>query len=68
MYVETVDGSSKKQTININSDHCCGRGYATHCLRTDGASKKTRLHSKRGTVRLKCRKCGKMLFASIGKV
>ena len=40
MYVETVDGSFKEQTINIDSNHCCGRGYAAHCLRTYRASKK----------------------------
>ena len=52
MYVETVDGSFKEQTIDIDSNHCCGRGYAAHCLRTYRASKKkTSLHSTRGTVR-----------------
>jgi hypothetical protein len=40
MYVETFDGSFKEQTIDIESNHCCGRGYAAHCLRTYRASKK----------------------------
>jgi len=40
MYVETVDGSFKEQTIDIDSNHCCGRAYAAHCLRTYRASKK----------------------------
>ena len=41
MYVETDDGSLKEQTIDIDSNRCCGRGYAAHCLRTYGATKNT---------------------------
>ena len=47
MYFETVDGSLKEQTIDIDSNHCCGRGYAAHCLRTYGASKNTSAQHKR---------------------
>ena len=47
MYVETVDGSLKEETIDIDSNHCCGIGYAAHCLRTYGASKNTSAQHKR---------------------
>jgi len=38
--VETVDSSLKERTSDIESNQCCGRDYAAHCLRTYGASKK----------------------------
>ena len=47
MYVETFDGSFKEQTTDIDSNHCCGRGYPAHCLRTYGADKNTSAHHKR---------------------
>ena len=47
MYVEMVDGSLREQKIDIDSNHCCGRGYAAHCLRTYGASKNTSAQHKR---------------------
>jgi len=37
----------KEQTIDIDSNNCCGRGYAAHCLRTYGASKNTSAQHKR---------------------
>ena len=33
-YVETIDSSLKDQSDDIDSNYCCGRGYAAHCLRT----------------------------------
>jgi hypothetical protein len=51
VFVETVVSSLKERTSDIDSDHCCSREYAVHCLRTYGASK-TRLPSTRETARL----------------
>jgi len=47
MYVETFDGSLKEQIIDKDSNHCCGRGYAAHCLRTYWASKNMSAQQKR---------------------
>jgi len=47
VYVETIDSSMKDQSDDIDSNYCCGRGYAAHCLRTMERARNTSAQHER---------------------